>query len=31
MELTYWLPGLALLGLVILGLLFAFIYACERV
>ena len=31
MELTTWLPGLFLLGLATMGLLFAFVSACERV
>ena len=31
MDLTIWLPALFVLGLVTLGLLFAFVYACDRV
>ena len=31
MELTTWLPGLFVLGLATMGLLFAFVAACERV
>jgi len=31
MNLVIWLPALFLLGLVTLGLLFAFVAACERV
>jgi hypothetical protein len=31
MDLTTWLPGLFVLGLATLGMLFAFVYACERV
>jgi hypothetical protein len=31
MDLTTWLPGLFLLGLATLGILFAFVYACDRV
>jgi hypothetical protein len=30
-ELTEWLVGLFLLGLVVMGLMFAFVYGCERV
>jgi hypothetical protein len=30
-NLAVWLPGLFLLGLAVLGLLFAFAEACERV
>jgi hypothetical protein len=30
-NLTLWLPGLILLGVVVLAVLYAFIYACERV
>jgi hypothetical protein len=30
-DLTIWLPALFLLGLATLGILFAFVYACERV
>jgi hypothetical protein len=30
-DLTTWLPGLALLGLAALGLMFLFIAACEKV
>ncbi len=31
MDLSLWLPTLALLGLVGMGLMFAFVIACERV
>jgi hypothetical protein len=31
MDLYIWMPGVFLLGLVTLGLMFAFIKACERV
>jgi hypothetical protein len=31
MELTLWLPGLFLLGLVGMGLMFAFVAGCDRV
>jgi hypothetical protein len=31
MDLTVWLPGLFLLGLLGIGLMFAFVAACERV
>lgn len=31
MNLAIWLPALFLLGLVTLGVLFAFVKACERV
>jgi hypothetical protein len=31
MELAIWLPALFALGLVTMGLLFAFVSACERV
>jgi hypothetical protein len=31
MDLGIWLPALFLLGLLTLGVLFAFVYACERV
>jgi hypothetical protein len=30
-NLTVWLPALLLLGLVTMGLLFAFVAACDRV
>jgi hypothetical protein len=30
-NLTVWLPGLFVLGVVVMGLLFAFEKACERV
>jgi hypothetical protein len=30
-DLTFWLPGVFLLGLAVLGLMFAFVAACERV
>jgi len=30
-NLTVWLPALFFLGLVVLAVLYAFIYACERV
>jgi hypothetical protein len=31
MNLAIWLPGLCALGLLTMGLLFAFVAACERV
>ncbi len=31
MNLATWLPGLALLGLALLALMFAFVVACEKV
>jgi hypothetical protein len=31
LDLTIWLPALFALGLATLGVLFAFVYACERV
>ena len=31
MNLTVWLPGLFLLGLVGMGLMFAFVAGCDRV
>ena len=31
MNLVIWIPGLFLLGLATLGLLFAFVAACDRV
>jgi hypothetical protein len=31
MELTMWLVGLFLLGLAVMGLMFAFVLGCERV
>ncbi len=31
MNLSFWLPALALLGLVAMGLMFTFVIACERV
>jgi hypothetical protein len=31
MNLSVWLPALLLLGLATLGLMFAFVYACDRV
>jgi len=31
MDLAIWLPGLLVLGLVGLGLMFAFISACDKV
>jgi hypothetical protein len=31
MELIFWLVGLFLLGLAVMGLMFAFVYGCERV
>jgi len=31
MNLEIWLPALLLLGLVTMGLIFAFVNACERV
>ena len=30
-ELTLWLAGLFALGLAVMGLMFAFVYGCERV
>jgi hypothetical protein len=31
LDLTIWLPALFVLGMLTLGVLFAFVYACERV
>jgi hypothetical protein len=31
MNLTIWIPAMLILGLVTLGLMFAFLAACERV
>jgi hypothetical protein len=31
MDLSIWLPAMFLLGLIALGLMFAFVVACERV
>jgi hypothetical protein len=31
MNLVVWLPALFVLGLVVLGLMFAFVIGCERV
>lgn len=31
MDLTFWLPGLFLLGLIGMGLMFAFVAGCDRV
>jgi hypothetical protein len=31
MNLTIWVPGMIVLGLVCLGLMFAFIWGCEKV
>jgi hypothetical protein len=31
MDLTIWIPAMMALGLVTLGLMFAFLVACERV
>jgi hypothetical protein len=31
MDLTFWIPVLMALGLVTMGLMFAFLAACERV
>jgi hypothetical protein len=31
MDLTIWLPAMFVLGLVTLGIMFAFVIACERV
>lgn len=31
MNLVIWLPALFLLGLIVIGLLFAFVTACEKV
>jgi hypothetical protein len=30
-NLTTWLPGLLLLGLITMGLMFAFVVACDKV
>jgi hypothetical protein len=30
-DLTTWLPGMMLLGLVTMGLMFAFVAACDKV
>jgi hypothetical protein len=30
-DLTVWLPGLFLLGIVTMGLMFAFVAACDKV
>ncbi len=30
-DLTFWLPGVLLLGLAFLGAMFAFVEACDRV
>jgi len=31
MDLQVWIPGMIALGLVTLGLMFAFIFACDKV
>lgn len=31
MDLTTWLPGLAILGLASMGLMFLFLWACEKI
>jgi hypothetical protein len=31
MESPLWLPGLFVLGLAVMGLLFAFVFACDKV
>lgn len=31
MNLLLWIPGLLILGLAILGLMFAFVFGCEKV
>jgi hypothetical protein len=31
MDLTFWIPALVILGLVTLGLMFAFVVACDKV
>ena len=31
MDLAVWLPALALLGLFVMGLMFLFVVACEKV
>ncbi len=31
MDLTLWLPALLLLGLAVLGLMIAFVVACDRI
>ena len=31
MDLTIWVPAMLLLGLVALGLMFAFVIACDKV
>ena len=31
MDLTIWIPALMVLGLITMGLMFAFLAACERV
>ena len=31
MDLTIWVPGFLLLGLILFGLLYAFLKGCERV
>jgi hypothetical protein len=31
MDLTFWLPSLFILGLVVMALMFAFLAACDRV
>jgi hypothetical protein len=31
MDLTIWIPAMVLLGLIALGLMFAFVVACDKV
>jgi hypothetical protein len=31
LNLTIWLPGMFVLGLAVMGLMFAFVVACEKV
>ena len=31
MDLTFWIPALVVTGLVVLGLMFAFVVACDHV
>jgi hypothetical protein len=31
LDLTIWIPAMVLLGLATLGLLFAFVFACDKV
>jgi hypothetical protein len=30
-QLTFWIPAMIILGLVALGLMFAFVYGCDKV